>query len=400
MTWKETKRYWKRREAAVFDRAHRAPCRTFFGRRYGPAVKTGYVTIVQIYWYEPNQSRYRCHHAESCTMYVFRVFDKIFTLSQIFSRRVLYFLCHFFFLWRMVSEESYESRYQVTKMRATVFLLIFCEQVRGPQSWSTEFAVSYDPDSEQVGESKPWTLTDKADSGMGTHKNYVREVQWQICQTIPPRTRTPGRAASGGSFPSHAIKQSKPQPTNDIIQRSYLGTTGQIPATSQTVRALIHRGTPHTAWKLRASYSATDYSLFHVLYPAPAREHVPYITLRATQAFPRSKYTPTWQKICRIVYNQESLLSSEYNESVPRPDPLKTTLSNIFLARYILILSSNLSTNCRWTSKSPWAKTYLIARKCKQNMDIKLILFWVVGIVYELCCRRFGGTCPQYLGSQ
>jgi len=55
----------------------------------------------------------------------------------------------------MVSEESYESRYQVTKMRATVFLLIFCEQVRGPQSWSTEFAVSYDPDSEQVGESKP-----------------------------------------------------------------------------------------------------------------------------------------------------------------------------------------------------------------------------------------------------
>jgi len=109
-----------------------------------------------------------------------------------------------------------------------------------------------------------------------------------------------------------------------------------------------------------------------ILYPAPAREHVPYITLHAAQAFLNSKYYPTWQKTGRLVHNQESLLCSEYNESVPRPDPLKTTLSNIFLARYILILSSNLPTKCRWTSKSPRAKTsYFIARKCKQNMDIK-----------------------------
>ena len=131
-----------------------------------------------------------------------------------------------------------------------------------------------------------------------------------------------------------------------------------------------------------------------LLYPAPAREHAPYITLYASQAFLSSKYSPTWQKICRLVDNQESLLCSEYNESVPRPGPLKTTLSNIFLTRYILILSSNLSTKCRWASKSPRGKTsYLIARKCKQNRDIKLILFWVVGTAYELRCRRFVGTC-------
>lgn len=75
----------------------------------------------------------------------------------------------------MVSEQSYERRHQITKMRAAVFLLIFREQVRGPQSRSTEFAVSYDPDSEQVGESKPQTLTGKTDSGMGTYNNHLSE---------------------------------------------------------------------------------------------------------------------------------------------------------------------------------------------------------------------------------
>lgn len=61
-------------------------------------------------------------------------------------------------------------------MRGAVFLLIFCEHFRGPQSRSTEFAFSYDPDSEQVGESKPCKLTGKTYSGMGTHKNYLREI--------------------------------------------------------------------------------------------------------------------------------------------------------------------------------------------------------------------------------
>jgi hypothetical protein len=51
-------------------------------------------------------------------------------------------------------EESYESRYQPTKMLAAVFLLIFHEPVHDPQFRSTEFAVSFYPDLEQVGESK------------------------------------------------------------------------------------------------------------------------------------------------------------------------------------------------------------------------------------------------------
>jgi len=51
---------------------------------------------IHVYWYESNQSRYRYHYAQSCMIYVFRVFDKIFTLSQIFSGRVLFFLCPFF----------------------------------------------------------------------------------------------------------------------------------------------------------------------------------------------------------------------------------------------------------------------------------------------------------------
>jgi len=75
----------------------------------------------------------------------------------------------------MVSEEIYERRHQITKTRASVFLLIFREQVRGPQSRSTEFTVSYGPDSEQVGEFKPRTLTGKTDGGMGTHNDHLSE---------------------------------------------------------------------------------------------------------------------------------------------------------------------------------------------------------------------------------
>ena len=45
----------------------------------------------------------------------------------------------------MVSEESYESRFPLKKMRTAEFLFVFRGQVRDPQFRSTEFVVSYDP---------------------------------------------------------------------------------------------------------------------------------------------------------------------------------------------------------------------------------------------------------------
>lgn len=301
LIWKETKRYWKLTEAAVLDGAHRAVCRTSFGRRYKPAVRTGYVTMTQIYWYEPNQSRYGYHNAQSCTIYVFRVFDKIFTLSQIFPRRVLYFLCHFF-LWRMVSEESCKSRYLITKMRAAVFLLIFCEQVRVPQTRSTEFAVSFDPDSEQVGESKPWTLTGKADSGMGTHKNYLRERS--TAMDMPNNTAAYENPWPGGQWlvlhlACHQANQATANkrynttflPRNDRPNPScFSNSTGINPPWNAAHRVGVACIVFH--YGLLSDVSC-------ILYPAPAREHVPY-TLHAAQAFLSSKYSPTWQKICQI----------------------------------------------------------------------------------------------------
>ena len=285
----------------------------------------------------------------------------------------------------MVPEESYERRHQITKMRAAVFLLIFREQVRGPQSRSTEFAVSYDPDSEQVGESKPRT-----DSGMGTHKNYLRDRS--TVTDMPNNTAAYKNPWLGGQWRvlHLACHQAIPATANKRYNTTFLPRNDR-PNPSYFSNSTGINPPWNAAHRVEVACIVFHLGLFSdvscILYPAPAREHVPHVTLHRAQAFLSGKYSPTWQKICCVVHEQESLLCSEYNESVPRPDPLKTTLSNILLARYILILSSNLSTKCRWTSKSPRAKTsYLIAHKCKQ------ILFWVVGTVYELCCRRFGGT--------
>lgn len=169
MIWKETKRYWKPTEAAALDGAYRVLCRTCFEIRYGPEVKTGYMTMIQIYWYKPNQSRYRYHHAESCTIYVFRVFDK-YSLYRRFSPDVYCIFC-VIFLWWMVSDKLRKSVSDYENARSSV-----SPNILRTGSWPTIPVYRIRCfDSEQVGESELWTL--RLDSAMGrTRITYVREV--------------------------------------------------------------------------------------------------------------------------------------------------------------------------------------------------------------------------------
>ena len=83
-------------------------------------------------------------HSHICYMFfVYLIRDSLY---RRFSPDVylFYHLCQFL-VWRMVSEESYESRFPLKKMRTAEFLFVFRGQVRDPQFRSTEFVVSYDP---------------------------------------------------------------------------------------------------------------------------------------------------------------------------------------------------------------------------------------------------------------
>ena len=77
---------------------------------------------------------------QSHVRYMFFVYSiNIHFIADFLQTCIVFSVSFFYGGWCQI---SYESRYQITKMRAAVFLLIFCEQVRGPQSRSTEFAVS------------------------------------------------------------------------------------------------------------------------------------------------------------------------------------------------------------------------------------------------------------------
>lgn len=187
----------------------------------------------------------------------------------------------------MVPEESYESRYQITKMRTAVFLLIFCEQVRGPQSRFIEFAVSYDPDSEQVGESRPWTLTGKTDSGMVTHKNYLRERS--AVTDMPNNTAAYENPWPGGQW--RVLNLACHQAIQATANKRY--NTTFLPRNDRPNPSYFSNSTGITLPWNAAHRVGVVCIVFHygffcvscILYPAPAREHVPYIKLHATQAW-------------------------------------------------------------------------------------------------------------------
>ena len=64
------------------------------------------------------------------------------------------------------------------------------------------------------------------------------------------------------------------------------------------------------------------YGLFSVsciLYPAPARKHVPHIIIYAAHSFLSSRYSPKWPKTCRLVYKTKRHCSVQ---NTPRVYPV------------------------------------------------------------------------------
>lgn len=133
---------------------------------------------------------------------------------------------------------------------------------------------------------------------MGTHKNYLRERS--TVTDTPNNTAAYENPWPGGQWwvlhlACHRAIQATANkrynttflPRNDRPNPSYFSnSTGINPPWNAAhcvgvVCIVFHYGL------------FSDVSC--ILYPAPVREHVPYITLNAAQAFLSSKYSPTWQ---------------------------------------------------------------------------------------------------------
>jgi hypothetical protein len=138
----------------------------------------------------------------------------------------------------------------------------------------------------------------------------MREVQLKDTPNNTDAQTTIGRAASGGSFTSHTIKLFKPQPTHDITQRSYLERAGQIPASSQTVCVLIHRGTPHASFGSCAERIPRHTTLtFPVFCILPLQEKTYRIYYMQHRRSGGANILPAGHENCCLVYKpKDSLL--------------------------------------------------------------------------------------------